>query len=113
MGLGLAILSCAVAAGTCHPAAEPGVTSYAVRVTAPADSIVRLSALDVPRGWVASFCTSHVCAPFHVSLPLHGGSGTIQLSYVRTGSGAAALRALHVAARGSAGAADARREVRR
>jgi len=109
----LAILACALAAGTCHAVADPGASSYAVRVEAPARTSVRLSALDVPRGWIASFCTPQVCSPFHVTLPLHGGTATIQLSYVRSDERAQPLRALHVAARGAAGRADARRSVAR
>jgi hypothetical protein len=109
--LGLAILSCALAAGTCHPVADPGAKSFAVRVAAPAGSIVRLSALDVPRGWIASFCTPHICAPFHVSFPVRSGTGTIQISFVPTAGNARPLRALHVAASGPAGRIDARRAV--
>jgi len=111
MALGLAILSCALAAGTCHAAADPGVTSYAVRVSAPAGATVRLSALDVPRGWIASFCTPRVCSPFHVALPVRGGAGTIQLSYVRAAADARPLHVLHVAARSQGFRADARRPV--
>jgi hypothetical protein len=74
------------------------VVSYAVRVTAPAGSVVRLSARDVPRGWIASFCTPRVCSPFRVTLPLRTGTGTIQLSYVRAVAGAAPLRAPRVSA---------------
>ena len=73
-----------------------GVTSYAVRVAAPAGSLVRLSALDVPRGWIASFCTPHVCSPFRVTFRLRGGTGAIQLSYVRSGERAQPLRRPHV-----------------
>ena len=109
--LGLAILSCALAAGTCHPVADPGAKSFAVRVEAPAGTVVRLAALDVPRGWIASFCTPHVCAPFHVSLPVRGGTGTIQISFVPAGAGAVPLRAVHVSASGPSGRADARRAV--
>ena len=111
MTLGLAILACSLAAGTCHAAADPGVTSYAVRVRAPAGAIVRLSALEVPRGWVASFCTPHVCSPFHVTLPVRDGTGTIQLSYVRSAAQAGPLRTLHVRARAASVHADARRDV--
>jgi hypothetical protein len=113
MTLGLVILSCALAAGTCRPAADPGVRSYAVRVNGPAGSTVRLSALDVPRGWIASFCSPRVCSPFHVALPLRAGSGSIQISYVRTAATAPALRALHVAARVSGRRLDARRTAGR
>ena len=75
----------------------PGVRSYAVRVHAPAGSVVRLSALAVPRGWIASFCTPTVCSPFHTSLRVHGGTGTIQLSYVRSDERAGPLPAPQVA----------------
>jgi hypothetical protein len=109
--LGLAILSCALAAGTCHPVADPGAKSFAVRVDALAGTVVRLTALDVPRGWIASFCTPHICAPFHVSFPVRRGTGTIQISFVPTVSSAARLRSLHVAASGPAGRIDARRTV--
>jgi hypothetical protein len=111
MTLGLAILACSLAAGTCHAASDPGVTSYAVRVHAPAGTTVRLSALDVPRGWTASFCTPHVCSPFRVALPVHSGNAAIQLSYVRSAAAARPLRTLHVAARAAGRRADARRSV--
>jgi hypothetical protein len=109
--LGLAILSCALAAGTCHPVADPRAKSFAVRVAAPAGTVVRLTALDVPRGWIASFCTPHICAPFHVSFPVRSGTGTIQISFVPSAGGAPSLRVLHVSASGPAGRADARRPV--
>ncbi len=108
MPLALALLSCALAAGTCHPAADPSVRSLAVRVTVPAATAVRLTALDVPRGWIASFCTPRVCSPFHVVLPVRGGSGAIQLSYVRADTHAAPLRALHVGGATAHDRADAR-----
>jgi hypothetical protein len=111
MSLGLAILSCALAAGTCHAAADPGVTSFAVRVGAPAGSVVQLRAVDVPRGWIASFCTPHVCSPFHVTLPVHAGTAAIQLSYVREDARAGALHRLHVIAGSSGERADAQRRV--
>jgi hypothetical protein len=109
--LGLAILSCALAAGTCHAVAAPGAASFAVRVAAPAGSTVRLSALDVPRGWSASFCTTRLCSPFHVALTIGPASGTIQISYVTADRNAGPLRVLHVAARGPAGRTDARRSL--
>jgi hypothetical protein len=91
----VAVLSCALAAGTCHPVADPSARSYAVRVEAPAGSTVRLRADGVPNGWIASFCTPRVCSPFAVSLPVRMGSAAIQLSYVRT-SGRAVLGSPHV-----------------
>jgi hypothetical protein len=109
MPLALAILSCALAAGTCHAAASPDVHAYAVRVTAPAGSVVRLRALDVPRGWTASFCTPRVCSPQHVSLAIGAGVGAIQLSYVRTAAQAEPLRILRVTGRTAAAVADIRR----
>jgi hypothetical protein len=111
MSLGLAILSCALATGTCHAAADPGVTSFAERVGAPAGSVVHLRAVDVTRGWIAAFCTSHVCSPFHVTLPDHSGTAAIQLSYVREDARAGALRRLHVAVTSAGERADAQRRV--
>jgi hypothetical protein len=94
--LGLAILSCALAGGTCHPVADPGAKSFAVRVNAPAGALVRLTARGVPRGWTASFCTPHLCSPSHVTLRVGSGTGTIQLSYVPGGRDAVPLGAPHV-----------------
>lgn len=111
--LGLAILSCALVTGTCHPVADPGAKSFAVRVHAPAGGVVHLRALEVPRGWIASFCTPRICSPNQVSLPVRGGTGAIQISYVPTDSGAAPLRVLHVAAGGPGVRADARRSLER
>jgi hypothetical protein len=82
-----------------------------VRVTAPAGSVVRLSALDVPRGWTASFCTARVCSPGHVSLTVHARSATIQVSYIQTGARAEPLRRLHLIARTRANFAGARRSA--
>jgi hypothetical protein len=107
MTLGLAFLSCALAAGTCHPAG-PDTRAYALRVTAPAGTAVGLTALDVPPGWIASFCTPRVCSPHRVTLPAGSGRVAIQLSYVRERSDAPPLRHLHVA--GSDG--DARGDAR-
>ena len=107
--LGLAILSCALAAGTCHTVAGPGGKTFAVRVNAPAGTTVRLRALDVPRGWIASFCTPRVCSPFGVALRVGSGTGTIQLAYVPVASRFAPLRTLHVAASGAGSRTDVRR----
>jgi hypothetical protein len=79
-----------------------------VRVTAPAATTVRLTARDVPRGWIASFCTPRVCSPFHVVLPARGGAGTIQISYIRSDANAAPLRVLDVGADTARDHADAR-----
>ena len=111
MTLGVTILSCALAVGTCHPSADPASRLYAVRVTAPPGSGVRLSALDVPRDWIASFCTPRVCSPFHVVLPVRTGLATIQISYVPANAQTSPLRALHVAARANGARSDARRTV--
>ena len=113
MTLAVAILTCALAAGTCHAAADPGVRSYAVRVQAPPGAIVRLNAPGVPRGWTAAFCTPHVCSPFHVVLPVRGGTATIQLSYVPLAARPAALAAARVTASIPGARAGAQRSILR
>ena len=112
MHLGLALLSCALAApGTCHASEPAGSHAYALDLTARAGETVRLTALDVPPGWIASFCTNRVCAPFHVAVPLTSGRGAIEIAYYQTGAHPAALHAVHVIARSASGRADLRRAV--
>jgi hypothetical protein len=110
MTLGVAFLSCALAAGTCRPAG-PDTRAYAVRVTAPAGTAVRLTALDLPPGWIASFCTARVCSPHAVTLPAGSGRAAIQVSYIREQSDAKPLRRLHVAGRDGDARSDARLAV--
>jgi hypothetical protein len=49
MSLGLTILSCAFPSGPCHAAADPGVTSFAVRVGAPPGLVAPSPAVDAQR----------------------------------------------------------------
>lgn len=112
MSLGLAIVSCALAAGACHPSGAPGTQAVAVRVDAPAGSTVELRALDVPRGWIASFCTARTCTPGHTSLRLRSGAAAVGVSYIPGGANAAPLRALHLAATAAGARADAREVLR-
>ncbi len=60
-------------------------TSWAMTVRGAPHARVALSADGVAKGWVASFCTSRLCAPFHTIATLDGkGLMRYQFSLIRT-----------------------------
>lgn len=52
------------------PGSVPNTLKYRLVVSGAAGRNVSLKAADVPKGWVASFCTDRVCAPFEVSVSI-------------------------------------------
>jgi peroxiredoxin len=52
------------------PGSIPNTIKYRLVVAGSAGRNVALHAAGVPKGWVASFCTDRVCAPFKVSVAL-------------------------------------------
>ena len=50
------------------PGSIPGTRKYRLVVAGAAARNVRLTTADVPKGWVATFCTNLVCAPFRTSI---------------------------------------------
>jgi peroxiredoxin len=50
------------------PGSVPNTIKYRLVVAGVAGHNVALKAADVPKGWVASFCTDRICAPFKVSV---------------------------------------------
>jgi stage V sporulation protein SpoVS len=70
-------------AGAPLPGSVPGTAKFAVHVQGVPGSAVRLRALQVPRGYIASFCTDRVCAPRSVTFKLPpAGKQTIELQLV-------------------------------
>jgi hypothetical protein len=66
-------------------------TSWAMTVHGAPRARVELRADGVPAGWVASFCTPRLCAPFHTISTLDGkGVARYQFSLIRTDPKAAA-----------------------
>jgi hypothetical protein len=60
-------------------------TSWAMTVHGAAHARVELRADGVAPGWVASFCTPRLCAPFHTIATLDGkGVAHYQFSLIRT-----------------------------
>jgi len=77
--------------GPWHGAALPTtptgnyVTSYAMTVRGAPHARVDLRAEGVAKGWVASFCTPRLCAPFHTIATLDGhGTARYEFSLIRT-----------------------------
>jgi peroxiredoxin/tetratricopeptide (TPR) repeat protein len=63
-------LSIAPWTGAELPGSIPDTIKYRVIVVGGAGKTIALKASDVPKGWVASFCSDKVCAPFHVSVEI-------------------------------------------
>jgi len=60
-------------------------TSWAMTVHGAPRARVQLSADGVAPGWVASFCTPRLCAPFHTIATLDGkGVARYEFSLIRT-----------------------------
>lgn len=74
--------------GASLPAAPSGAeysVSYAMHVRGAAHQHVVLDADNVAPGWIAAFCTSRLCSPFHKGLDLDShGAALLEFSLVRT-----------------------------
>lgn len=85
-------------------------TSYTLQVRGAPGARVDLRADDVAKGWIAAFCTSRLCAPFHTIVTLDAsGKARLEFSLIRTDPKAAAhTRALIRADGGVAARASSR-----
>jgi len=89
MLLAAVVLSLAPWRGPSLPTASADAIKYKLTVHGTPRQSVQLSASGLPDGWVASFCTPHICAPFHYTLQLgRRGSGTIEFQAIRVDDGA-------------------------
>jgi peroxiredoxin len=74
LGLGApgsgALVSLAPWTGPEAPGSIPNTIKYRLVVADAAGRDVSLVASDVPKGWVASFCSDRVCAPFKVKVAI-------------------------------------------
>jgi peroxiredoxin/Tfp pilus assembly protein PilF len=52
------------------PGSSPDTAKYRLVVTGKPGQSVHLQAKDLPKGWIASFCTDRICAPFQVATTL-------------------------------------------
>lgn len=93
--LPLITLALAPWSGPPLPAANPNAVKYRLTVRGVAGQHVDLRADGLPNGWVASFCTGTVCAPFRYSMDLNDrGTGVIEFQAIRTDD--AAPKHVHV-----------------
>lgn len=64
-------------------------TKFMVDVVGKPAQTVRLRAVGVPPGYVASFCTQRICAPFRISITLPAsGRQSIELALIENVRGA-------------------------
>ena len=52
------------------PGSIPETLKYRLRVVGKSGEAVDLRAVNVPNGWVATFCTDRVCTPNHTRITL-------------------------------------------
>jgi hypothetical protein len=75
---------------------------FSVTVSGRPGQAVHLRALGVPSGFIASFCTPKVCAPFQVSFALpSSGRESIELQLIENAPGARRPAVVRVAADGA------------
>ncbi|HTX04125.1 MAG TPA: redoxin domain-containing protein [Candidatus Acidoferrales bacterium] len=65
-----AALSFAPWTGPQLPGSSPDTAKYRLVVTGKAGQSIHLHAVDLPKGWIASFCTDRICAPLQVATTL-------------------------------------------
>ena len=65
-----AALSFAPWTGPELPGSSPDTAKYRLVVTGNPGKTITLRAADLPKGWIASFCTDRICAPLHVTTTL-------------------------------------------
>ncbi len=69
------------------PGSVPDTLRYRLAVVGKAAKEVDLKAADVPKGWIATFCTERVCTPGRVRISLPASRvGIIELQLVPPGS---------------------------
>ncbi|HEV2262685.1 MAG TPA: hypothetical protein VGR69_10405 [Candidatus Rubrimentiphilum sp.] len=87
--------------GASLPTAPSGTeysVAYAMHIRGAARQHVVLDASNVAPGWIAAFCTSRLCSPFHSMLDLDShGNAFLEFSLIRTDPKAA--RHTHVVVR--------------
>jgi hypothetical protein len=104
VGLSLVSLIITLAPSGPHAAGtqRAGSTAYTVALRGKPNATVRLRAGGIPNGYIASFCTGRVCAPFRVALALpKSGRESIELQVIENIRGSAPPRTISVAAPGA------------
>jgi len=78
-----ATLSVAPWTGAVLPGSIADTVKYRVVVAGTAGKTIALVASEVPKGWVASFCSDKICSPFHVSVEIpEGGVKIVEFQLV-------------------------------
>ena len=95
------VLTLAPYAGPALHGSVPGTAKFLVSVSGAAGQMVRLRVVGVPAGYIASFCTNLVCAPFRVAFTLpKSGRAHVELQLIENAAGARKPKTVTVAADG-------------
>lgn len=75
---------------------------FSVAIRGNAGQVVVVRAVDLPKGYIASFCTARVCAPFRVTFALpKSGRERIELQLIENEAGATKPTTVSVRADGA------------
>ncbi len=82
--------------------AEPSTIAFRVDISGGAGQRIMLKTVDLPGGYIATFCTLRVCAPFQVSFRLPvWGRDRIEMQLIKTLATAPRPRSIGVSVNGS------------
>ncbi len=97
--IGAVVLGLAPFSGPAQPGSLADTAKFWVIVHGAPGERVHLRAVGVPAGYVASFCTRRVCAPFAVTFPLPPtGRDAVELQLIENTRGARPPRNVTVTA---------------
>lgn len=89
------------------PGNVPETLKYRLAVVGNAGESVELRAVDVPKGWIATFCTEHVCTPNRTRITLPSSRMAVIEFALVPSDGSSAVPKVRVIGNGGEGAATA------
>jgi hypothetical protein len=96
---GLPLIGLIIALAPFGGPVHPGSAAFSVAISGQAGQIVRLRTVGIPSGFIASFCTPRVCAPFRVAFALpQSGRESIELQVIENVPGARPPKSVTVTA---------------
>jgi hypothetical protein len=99
---GLPLIALLIAIVPFGAPARRDTAAFSVGINGKGGQLVRLRAVGLPNGYIASFCTPRVCAPFQVAFALpKSGRESIELHVIENVPGSTPPTTITVAAAGA------------
>jgi hypothetical protein len=100
--IGLPLVGLLIAVAPFGGPAHSGSTAFSVAISGKPGEMVHLRAVGLPSGYIASFCTRRVCAPFRVAFALpSSGRESIELQVIENVRGSLPPKRVTVSAAGA------------